>query len=72
MKDGRQSREGVCGRTHLLLALVIRPLTTHLFRDGAGGRREKSGEEEELEGGLREKRAGMGGREGKTQQPLAL
>ena len=26
---------GAGGRTHLLLALVIRPLTTHPFRDGA-------------------------------------
>ena len=30
-------RHGGGVRTNLLLALVIRPLTTHPFRDGAGG-----------------------------------
>ena len=31
---GATERERGGGRTHLLLALVIRPLTTHPFRDG--------------------------------------
>ena len=40
-KPGAQSpeqrQEAGRGRTHMLLALVVRPLTTHPFRDGAGG-----------------------------------
>ena len=32
-RDGEKGGEG--GRTQLLLAIVIRPLTTHPFRDGA-------------------------------------
>ena len=34
-RGGGEGGWGGGGRTHLLLALVIRPLTTHPFRDGA-------------------------------------